>query len=64
MVPALDVTIALAEQYNAIMFEKNKTSDKNKSKQSNNKSSSMTMYLNNKANKPDDMLTSDLGSTR
>jgi hypothetical protein len=68
MVPSLDVAIALAEQYDSIIFDKN-NNDKNKSSKPVNKtpttSTTSTMHTSSKqVYKPDTPSPSELGPTR
>ena len=59
IVPLLDITIALAKQYDSIMFN-NKNNDKNILRL--NKSTTTT-HISKQVNKPDDILISKLGPT-
>ena len=62
MVPSLDVTIALAKQYDSIMFN-DKNTDKNSDKNTSRLNKSMTtMHISKQVNKPDDISMSKLGS--
>ena len=63
MVLLLDITIALAKQYDSIMFN-DKNTDKNSDKNTLRLNKSITtMHTSKQVNKPDDTSISKLGPT-